>query len=137
MIIGCIAKICLASFFKDQGIRICSSACETYFLFKIIGPGSGLIPNLQSALFLLVSVFSFGSASFFYLYLTLILVFTPLQLNIFGPNDVMYVDYFLQVSPEVECGLTLGWTASANTTTIGTYLLSTRNTPTLKMQFHQ
>jgi hypothetical protein len=30
------------------------------------------------------------------------------------------VDYVLQVSPEVECGLTLGWTASANTTTIGT-----------------
>jgi hypothetical protein len=30
------------------------------------------------------------------------------------------VNYVLQVSPEVECGLTLGWTASANTTTIGT-----------------
>ncbi len=59
-------KYALASFFKTRGLGSGSSACETYFLLKIIGPGSGLIPNLQSALFLLVSVLSVCSAEFFF-----------------------------------------------------------------------
>jgi hypothetical protein len=49
-------------------------------------------------------------------------------------SNSVYLDYVLQVSPEVECGLTLGWTASANTTTIGTYSVYP-HTHMLNMQF--